>query len=119
MANPIDDVTTCPECKEGLTLDPSTGKVVACEMCNGIGLLTPGTICFCGRSCGDLHKDIPFCGDPACLKGLQEAERIANLRSNYSRPIMPDMSRFNRGVTPLEGSTDIDLLGFVPTGYMH
>lgn len=95
------ELAECGNCKEGLTLDPSNGKTVACEICNGLGIITPGLICHCGRSCADMDEDIPFCGLLDCFKALKEIKRLADLAAKYKTPSTGAsaclVSRFHHG----------------------
>lgn len=58
----------CPLCREGYTI--VRGVIKECGACEGTGLLTPGTICFCGKSCSWTQESINYCGNADCLKEL-------------------------------------------------
>lgn len=100
----IEELADCVECKEGLTLNPSNGKVEACEICNGIGVTTPGSICYCGSSCADILEDIPFCGNMVCYKALVEANRVEAMINKYRQsPTSRLVERFHhQELTPDE-----------------
>lgn len=95
----IEELADCVECKEGLTLNPSNGKIEACDICNGIGVTTPGSICHCGSSCADILNDIPFCGNMVCYNAMVEANRVEALVRKYNQsPTSRLVERFNHQV---------------------
>lgn len=55
----------CPMCLDGIDFDTQT----ICPVCYGLGIVTPGLICKCGRSAGyETPEGERFCGREACKK---------------------------------------------------
>lgn len=62
----------CPQCRDGLTLNPSTHVIGTCTMCGGRGTVDGERLCRCGRYARALKDGIRFCGRKECLTKAKE-----------------------------------------------